>query len=87
MLVCRSPIDRATVTHNSRPYFDSPSIFCRILDKEHGGHFTISPITEDLSTTKQHYLPASNILQTRYLREDGVMNLIDCMFNLTYSKL
>jgi len=28
-------------------------------------------------TTKQQYLPASNILQTRYLHEDGVMNLID----------
>lgn len=28
-------------------------------------------------TTKQQYLPAGNILQTRYLHEDGVMNLLD----------
>ncbi|KAH4177398.1 hypothetical protein HBH43_051650 [Parastagonospora nodorum] len=59
------------------PHFDSPSVFCRILDKDKGGHFSISPTTHDLSTTKQHYLPASNILQTRYLKEDGVLNLID----------
>jgi GH15 family glucan-1,4-alpha-glucosidase len=59
------------------PYFDSPSVFCRILDKEKGGHFTISPISNDLCTTKQHYLPASNILQTRYLKDEGVMNVVD----------
>jgi GH15 family glucan-1,4-alpha-glucosidase len=59
------------------PYFDSPSVFCRILDKEKGGHFTIGPTSEDLCTTKQQYLPASNILQTRYLKEEGVMNVVD----------
>ena len=25
------------------PYFDSPSIFARMLDYEKGGHFSISP--------------------------------------------
>lgn len=64
--------------NNNRPHFDSPTVFCRILDKEKGGHFTISPTRDDLCTTKQHYLPSSNILQTRYLKEDGVMNLVDC---------
>jgi GH15 family glucan-1,4-alpha-glucosidase len=59
------------------PYFDSPSVFCRILDKEKGGHFTIGPTSDDLCTTKQQYLPASNILQTRYLKEEGVMNVVD----------
>ncbi|KAF1848550.1 glycoside hydrolase family 15 protein [Cucurbitaria berberidis CBS 394.84] len=59
------------------PYFDSPSVFCRILDKDKGGHFTISPISDNLCTTKQQYLPASNILQTRYLKEEGVMNVVD----------
>jgi ubiquinone biosynthesis protein COQ9 len=28
-------------------------------------------------TTKQQYLPSSNILQTRYIHEDGAMDLID----------
>lgn len=59
------------------PYFDSPSVFCRILDMDKGGHFTIGPTSDDLCTTKQQYLPASNILQTRYLKEEGVMNVID----------
>lgn len=59
------------------PYFDSPSIFCRILDREKGGHFTIEPTSDDICTTKQQYLPASNILQTRYLKDEGVLNVID----------
>jgi hypothetical protein len=59
------------------PNFDSPSVFCRILDKDKGGHFTINPKHDDLCTTKQHYLPASNVLQTRYLKEEGVMNVVD----------
>jgi GH15 family glucan-1,4-alpha-glucosidase len=66
------------IVNSDRPNFDSPSVFCRILDKDKGGHFTITPSGSDLCTTKQHYLPASNILQTRYLKEDGVMNVIDC---------
>ncbi|KAJ4383546.1 hypothetical protein N0V86_001599 [Didymella sp. IMI 355093] len=59
------------------PNFDSPSVFCRILDKDRGGHFSINPKHDDLCTTKQHYLPASNVLQTRYLKEEGVMNVVD----------
>ena len=59
------------------PNFDSPSIFCRILDKDKGGHFTISPKDDDLCTTKQQYLPGCNVLQTRYLKEEGVMNVVD----------
>lgn len=47
------------------------------LDKDKGGHFTISPVQTENLTTKQQYLPSSNILQTRFLQEDGVLNLID----------
>ncbi len=28
-------------------------------------------------TTKQQYLPSSNILQTRYIHEEGVVDLVD----------
>ncbi|CAN8099457.1 unnamed protein product [Discula destructiva] len=59
------------------PDFDSPSIFCRLLDNAKGGHFSISPPPEISCTTKQSYLPSSNILQTRYIHEDGVADLID----------
>ncbi len=60
-----------------RPDFDSPSVFCRLLDKDKGGHFNISPPTELGCTTKQQYLPSSCILQTRYIHEDGVVDLVD----------
>lgn len=60
-----------------RPDFDSPSIFCRLLDKDKGGYFSISPPGELHCTTKQQYLPSSCILQTRYIHEDGVVDLVD----------
>lgn len=59
------------------PEFDSPSIFCRLLDKSKGGHFSISPPQDLPCTIKQSYLPSSNILQTRYIHEDGVVDLVD----------
>ncbi|TFK90359.1 glycoside hydrolase family 15 protein [Polyporus arcularius HHB13444] len=57
------------------PNFDSPSIFARILDKDKGGHFSITPTVA--FTTKQNYLPNSNILQTKYLNEEGVATVTD----------
>jgi GH15 family glucan-1,4-alpha-glucosidase len=60
-----------------RPEFDSPSIFCRLLDKDKGGYFSIHPAAHLSCTTKQQYLPSSNILQTRYIHEDGVVDLVD----------
>ncbi|CAI6095512.1 unnamed protein product [Clonostachys chloroleuca] len=59
------------------PEFDSPSIFCRLLDKDKGGYFSISPPDSLSCTTKQQYLPSSCILQTRYIHEDGVVDLVD----------
>lgn len=59
------------------PEFDSPSIFCRLLDKDKGGYFTISPKDDSSYTTKQSYVPSTNILQTRFISEDGVVELID----------
>ncbi|KAF3913824.1 hypothetical protein ABW21_db0201555 [Orbilia brochopaga] len=68
------------------PEFDSPSVFARILDCQRGGHFSISPSydpekasMENYSppTTKQAYLPSNNILQTRFLHDDGVVSLLD----------
>lgn len=48
-----------------------------MLDKNKGGAFTINPKKRGNITTKQQYLPSSNILQTRYLHDDGALNLID----------
>ncbi|KAK3336613.1 Six-hairpin glycosidase-like protein [Cercophora scortea] len=59
------------------PEFDSPTVFCHILDKDKGGFFSIHPTADLTCTTKQQYLPSSNILQTRYIHEDGVVDLVD----------
>lgn len=60
-----------------RPNFDSPSVFCRLLDKDKGGFFSLSPSPSLTCTTKQQYLPSSAILQTRYIHEDGVADVVD----------
>lgn len=60
-----------------RPDFDSPSVFGRLMDANKGGHFSITPEEGESYTTKQQYLPSSNILQTRYIQERGVTDLID----------
>jgi GH15 family glucan-1,4-alpha-glucosidase len=36
------------------PYFNSPSVFARVLDYNKGGHFSVKCDTEGV-TTKQHY--------------------------------
>ncbi|TDZ73161.1 Uncharacterized protein CTRI78_v001294 [Colletotrichum trifolii] len=59
------------------PDFDSPSVFCRLLDKDKGGFFSICPPADKQCTTKQQYLPSSNILQTRYIHDDGVVDVVD----------
>ncbi len=60
------------------PRFDSPSVFGAILDKEKGGHFRIAPMREDV-TAKQLYLPDTNVLITRFLTPDGVVEVDDFM--------
>ncbi|KAJ7143850.1 glycoside hydrolase family 15 protein [Mycena epipterygia] len=57
------------------PHFDSPSVFARILDKNKGGHFSISPTVP--FSTKQNYYPSSNVLQTKFMNEQGVVNVTD----------
>ena len=78
---CAGSLHHETIVHRiltlSRPDFDSPSVFCRMLDKTKGGHFTISPKKGLHLTTKQNYLPSSNVLQTRFLNDEGVLNVID----------
>lgn len=59
------------------PKFDSPSIFCRLLDKDKGGHFSIKPV--NYTSNKQQYLPNSNILLTRFMSNDGVSEITDYM--------
>src|SRR6266576_2560853 len=60
------------------PRFDSPSIFASLLDREHGGHFSIAPEGTDY-VSKQLYLPGTAILITRFLTADGVGEVLDFM--------
>ncbi|KDR77610.1 hypothetical protein GALMADRAFT_245757, partial [Galerina marginata CBS 339.88] len=57
------------------PHFDSPSVFARILDKDKGGHFSIMPTIP--FSTKQNYLASSNVLQTKYMNDAGVVSVTD----------
>ncbi len=62
----------------SFPRFDSPTLFARLLDHEKGGYFQITPIFEKIQT-KQHYVPDTNILTTRFHVSDGVAEVEDFM--------
>src|SRR5215217_8393958 len=60
------------------PRFDSLSVFAALLDMERGGHFSIVPQL-DGARQKQMYLPDSNILLTRFLSAEGVVEISDFM--------
>ena len=59
------------------PQFDSPSVFATLLDETNGGHFKLAP--EQGGTNRQMYMPETNVLLTRFLREEGVGEVIDFM--------
>src|SRR5437899_7976402 len=60
------------------PDFDSPAIFCRLLDAERGGYFQIAP-TQGTIPGMQRYLHESNVLQTRFTSISGEVVLTDFM--------
>jgi GH15 family glucan-1,4-alpha-glucosidase len=60
------------------PHFDSPSIFGRILDEKKGGYFQIAP-ANDGPVGKQFYLPETNVLLTRFMIDEGVLEVLDYM--------
>src|SRR2546421_936144 len=60
------------------PDFDSPAIFCRLLDAERGGYFQIAP-TEGTIPGTQRYLHDSNVLQTKFASISGEVVLTDFM--------
>jgi GH15 family glucan-1,4-alpha-glucosidase len=60
------------------PNFDSPTVFAALLDDQKGGRFIIEPqLTE--ARVRQLYLPNTNILITRFLAEEGVVEITDFM--------
>ena len=59
------------------PAFDSPAVFCSILDDEKGGRFRLRPLEYERS--QQLYLPDSNVLLTRFFSSGGMAEVIDFM--------
>jgi GH15 family glucan-1,4-alpha-glucosidase len=60
------------------PRFDSPSVFCSLLDAEKGGYFRISPVADNY-VSKQLYFPNTAVLITRFMTPDGVGEVLDFM--------
>jgi GH15 family glucan-1,4-alpha-glucosidase len=59
------------------PRFDSGSVFASLLDPERGGSWSIRPRSKWTST--QRYLPRTNILETTFRTDEGVVNVTDFM--------
>ena len=59
------------------PRFDSPSIFAALLDTENGGDCVIAPV--DRFTTERRYLDDTNILETSFHSDSGLVRLRDLM--------
>jgi GH15 family glucan-1,4-alpha-glucosidase len=69
---------RGSIDYLCLPRFDSPSVFAAILDADKGGCFSFT-CEEESTNYKQLYLPATNILLTRYLSQDGIAEVTDFM--------
>jgi len=59
------------------PRFDSPAVFCRILDVGKGGSFRVSP--EGAWQSTRRYLEDTNVLVTTFATPTGVLEVTDCM--------
>ena len=58
--------------------FAAPSVFAAILDGRDGGHWRIAPDDDD-ARVAQFYFPDSNVLITRFMTTDGIVELQDLM--------
>jgi len=57
--------------------FDSPTVFCRLLDHERGGHFSIRPADE--ATVTRRYLDGTLVLESEVRTDGGVAVLTEAM--------
>jgi pentatricopeptide repeat protein len=59
------------------PRFDSPPVFCAILDAERGGSFTVAP--RGMTESRQQYEPDSGVLITEMRCRSGLVRLTDAL--------
>ncbi|QSQ25355.1 glycoside hydrolase family 15 protein [Pyxidicoccus parkwayensis] len=57
--------------------FDNNPVFACMLDREQGGFFRVAPVAP--STITRRYLPDTNILETRFATDTGVITVTDCL--------
>jgi alpha,alpha-trehalase len=57
--------------------FDARPVFSRLLDWANGGHFRIAPTHP--YTVSRRYLPATSVLETRFVTAGGVVTVVDCL--------
>lgn len=70
--------DQGSIDFFCWPEFDSPSIFCSLLDSPAAGIFELAPVLAD-ARRQQIYLPDSNVLQTRWLGAEAVVEVTDLL--------
>ena len=70
--------DKGSVDFFCWPEFDSPSIFCSLLDTPEAGIFQLAPDLPD-ARREQIYLPDTNVLQTRWLSAHAVVEVTDLL--------
>jgi alpha,alpha-trehalase len=66
-----------TVSWLCVPRFDSPALFCSILDHRVGGGFTLQP--EGLQASRQWYEPDSPVLVTEFETPEGIVRVTDLL--------
>lgn len=57
--------------------FDASPVFARVLDWGRGGHFLLAPRRP--RSASRRYLPGTNVLETRFEAEGGVLVVTDCL--------
>lgn len=58
--------------------FDAPSVFAGLLDADRGGAWSLAPDHVD-STSRQLYIPDTNVLVTRFFSGEGISEVVDFM--------
>ncbi len=59
------------------PDLDSASVFAAVLDADRGGRFALGP--EISSQVQRRYLPDTNVLETTFTTQQGVVRITDAM--------
>jgi GH15 family glucan-1,4-alpha-glucosidase len=57
--------------------FDARPVFARLLDWSRGGHFQVRPSAP--YDASHRYVPATNVFETRFQTDSGVLVLTDCL--------